>query len=499
MTIKTKMLAFPLVSALTILAVAGVARMGFVRLDRTLQGMYRDLMAAQDISAAMENLNSLHADAYKIVNWSALDYSADKIEGLSKQIGSEAAQLSAFLQDRANSSEDASEKEAYGKIIPPFLKYREWIEKTISIAAADSASGSMMLGSVEEQFLAASGEMKKWRNHTRGRSDEAHTQAEVNYRENLTIFLIFALAGLLISLTAAPVIISNIIRTIRKVIDGLTTSSEHVACASRQYAASSRQLSVGATEQAASLQETSSSLEEMASMTGQNAENASHSDLLMKDVSVAVDAASGSMTQLTVSMAEVYSASSETQKIIKTIDEIAFQTNLLALNAAVEAARAGSAGSGFAVVADEVRNLALRAANAAKNTAGLIEGTVVRVKQGAELVEKINKEFGEVADSVKKSGDIMGEIAAASQEQAQGIRQLNTAVSAMDRVVQENATSAEESASASKELEIQAEDLKGFVSELVCLVGGRGEKEKKSRSLQNRIGVGGKDLPGPEC
>ncbi len=153
------------------------------------------------------------------------------------------------------------------------------------------------------------------------------------------------------------------------------------------------------------------------------------------------------MDKLTVSMEEITKASEETSKIIKTIDEIAFQTNLLALNAAVEAARAGEAGAGFAVVADEVRNLAMRAADAAKNTAALIDGTVKKVTNGSTLVEQTNGAFTEVASSVVKGGELIGQIAAASSEQAQGIEQITVAVSEMDRVTQQNAAGAEEMAS----------------------------------------------------
>ena len=163
-------------------------------------------------------------------------------------------------------------------------------------------------------------------------------------------------------------------------------------------------------------------------MTKQNAESANQANNLMSKANQVIGNANNSMTELTTSMEEISKASEETQKIIKTIDEIAFQTNLLALNAAVEAARAGEAGAGFAVVADEVRNLALRAAEAAKNTADLIEGTVKRVKDGSEIVTKTNEAFTEVATSASKVGELVGEIAAASNEQAEGIDQVNKAL-----------------------------------------------------------------------
>ncbi|MCP4694555.1 MAG: methyl-accepting chemotaxis protein, partial [Desulfobacterales bacterium] len=300
--------------------------------------------------------------------------------------------------------------------------------------------------------------------------DEAEAFAAVNALKWL--IGIVALIGVAAIIAGALLITRSITRPIDRIIQTLDDGSGQVASASGQVSSTSQQLAEGASEQASSLEETSSSLEEMASMTRQNADNADQADGLMKDANQIVGRANDSMNRLTTSMEEISKASEETSKIIKTIDEIAFQTNLLALNAAVEAARAGEAGAGFAVVADEVRNLAMRAAEAAKNTAGLIEGTVKKVGDGSELVVKTNDAFTRVAESAQKVGQLLGEIAAASKEQAQGIGQVNTAVTEMDKVVQSNAANAEESASASEELNAQAEQMMASVSDLMLLVAG---------------------------
>ena len=271
--------------------------------------------------------------------------------------------------------------------------------------------------------------------------------------------------------------INKAVKNLHDALSQAGMAANQVGSASGQVASSSQQLAEGSSEQASSLEETSSSLEEMASMTRQNADNAGQANTLMKDANQVIGKANESMGDLTTSMNDISKASEETSKIIKTIDEIAFQTNLLALNAAVEAARAGEAGAGFAVVAEEVRNLAMRSAEAAKNTAVLIEGTVKKVGNGAEIVAKTNEAFTEVATSSSKVGELVGEIAAASNEQREGIDQVNKAVAEMDKVTQQNAANAEESASASEELTAQAQELQSMIAEFKLNGHGNGHKQ----------------------
>jgi len=291
-------------------------------------------------------------------------------------------------------------------------------------------------------------------------------------RRILMISAGIAAGACILIVLVALVIVNQITKPLNRMIEGLKEGADQVASSSGQVTTASQSLADSSSEQAASLEETSSSLEEMSSMTKQNADNANQADNLMKEANQVVGKANESMTDLTGSMNEISKASEETSKIIKTIDEIAFQTNLLALNAAVEAARAGEAGAGFAVVADEVRNLAMRAADAASNTAELIEGTVKKTKDGTELVVKTNEAFAEVATSAAKVGELVSEIAAASNEQSRGIEQVNTAIVDMDRITQRNAATSEESASASQEMSAQADHMRDIVGDLVILVAG---------------------------
>jgi methyl-accepting chemotaxis protein len=267
-------------------------------------------------------------------------------------------------------------------------------------------------------------------------------------------------------------VVRRIARPLNRVVAEMAEGAEQIAGASDQVSGASQSLAQGATEQAAGLEETSSSMEEMASMTKQNADNAQQANGLAQESRTMAEQGIDAICQMNETMTQIQKSSDETAKIIKVIDEIAFQTNLLALNAAVEAARAGEAGKGFAVVAEEVRNLAIRSAEAAKNTTVMIEGAVENAKQGAEITEKAAGALEQILASVASTADIISEIAAASGEQSQGIDQINAAISQMDKVTQQNAANAEESASASQELKNQASQMKGIVAQLVRLLGG---------------------------
>ena len=235
-------------------------------------------------------------------------------------------------------------------------------------------------------------------------------------------------------------------------VHGITDRIERIASASDEVVTASRSLADGAAEQAAAVEETSSSLKQLSAMTRENADNSAEANQAVSETQEIVSRAYDSMKQLNASIAEISRASEETSKIIRTIDEIAFQTNLLALNAAVEAARAGEAGAGFAVVANEVRNLALRAAEAARNTSALIEGTIGKIQEGAGLAARTNDEFSLIKEGSRKISGLIGKMATASQEQAQGIGQISQAVGELDKVVQRNTADADKMAHTSNEM-----------------------------------------------
>ena len=298
-------------------------------------------------------------------------------------------------------------------------------------------------------------------------------------------------AGVFVSVLLGVLITRSIVRPINRIAQGLASGAEQTSSAAGQVSSASQSLAQGASEQAASLEETTSGIEEMASMTKQNAGNADEAKSLAAVAQASADKGADVTGRMSEAINEIKKSADETAKIIKTIDEIAFQTNLLALNAAVEAARAGEAGKGFAVVAEEVRNLAQRSAEAARNTADLIEGSVKNAENGVTTSKEVADMLSEIADGSRKVNNLVVEIAAASNEQSQGVQQINTAISQMDQVTQSNAANAEESASAAEELSAQVEEANGMVFDLRTLVHGASSTTTQTSATGGKAKTGG--------
>ncbi len=300
----------------------------------------------------------------------------------------------------------------------------------------------------------------------------AETQAQASATSGGRVLLVTTIVSITGVLLSFYLLGRSAVRPLQQVAKVLTDGSGLVASASMDVATLSQSLAEGATEQAAALEQTSSALEEMSSMTKKNADSAQEASILSEQAKSAADKSNQAMNKMGRAIDEIQKSASETAKIIKVIDEIAFQTNLLALNAAVEAARAGEAGKGFAVVAEEVRNLAMRSAEAAKNTSAMIEESVNNAKNGVAISAEVAHALEEITDAATKLNGLMAEIAAASREQAQGISQVNSAVGEMDKVTQSSATNAEDSAAAAEKLSLQAEEMSQTVDGLTALIGG---------------------------
>lgn len=299
-----------------------------------------------------------------------------------------------------------------------------------------------------------------------------HVNAAKVRGDTLLFIVILSIILIALAITIAIIITRNTNTTLNTINRNLYESVSQLIESSRQFSNSSKQLSDGTSEQASSIEEISATLEESASMISQNTENTKHASLLSNESKAASDKGNHEMQDMLSYMEEIKKSSDQIGKIIKVIDEIAFQTNILALNAAVEAARAGEAGMGFAVVAEEVRNLAQRSAQAAKDTTEIIETNIELSETGLQVSEKVGESLGEITLQAKKVNELLDEIASASQEQSQGISQINKAMTQMEKVTQRNASGSEESAAASQEMSAQALLMQETVQGLFKLING---------------------------
>lgn len=292
--------------------------------------------------------------------------------------------------------------------------------------------------------------------------------------KNITSHIVVAgcLSTILISQYIAWLVSENIAKSVKKVLEDLSETSTNLSSISVELTTTSHKLAEGSTEQAASIQETSSTLEESSSMVHQTTQNTKEAENLARRTKEFSGKGTSEMQVMLEAMEELKKSSAEISKIIKVIDEIAFQTNILSLNAAVEAARAGDAGKGFAVVAEEVRTLAQRSAQAAKDTAVIIESNISLSEKCLSITSQVSESLTAINDESNKVNELLGEISTASQEQEIGISQINKAISQMEQVLQSNASTAQQSATCADQLSIYSETTKSIINALNALIHG---------------------------
>ncbi|MBS1830957.1 MAG: MCP four helix bundle domain-containing protein [Acidobacteria bacterium] len=361
----------------------------------------------------------------------------------------------------------------FNKIAPSWKQYTDAMAKVAALSrqgkTADAHKTYVTEGTAALNALKASA--KATRDYKMANGDRLAADSGAAYTRALWILClalgVAAVGGILFSVVS----IRSTNHVLRSIAWELSEGAVQVAGAAAQVNASSQSLAQGSSEQAASLTETSASSEEINAMARKNSDNSSTAAGLMTQSQQKFARANSSLDQSVVAMTEINTQSDKISKIIRTIDEIAFQTNILALNAAVEAARAGEAGMGFAVVADEVRNLAQRCAQAAKDTATLIEESIVKSNDGKMKVDQVATAIREITSESAKVKTLVDEVDLGSQEQARGIDQIGKAIIQMEQVTQQTAARAEESAAAAEELNAQSDALKEIVGRLTSLVG----------------------------
>jgi len=366
----------------------------------------------------------------------------------------------------------------------------------------------LIFGAMRTKQAAMFGALKQLSDYQRALMNNTVAESQETYRHACVLLAIVSAAAFALSLIAALLITRSIIRqlggepdyamsiasdiasgnlarsiTIRQgdqtsliasirvmrnrlaeIVGQVRAGTDTIATASSQIASGNLDLSSRTEQQASSLEETASAMEELTSTVKQNADNARQANQLAVSASEVAVAGGNVVSQVVETMGSINASSKKIVDIISVIDGIAFQTNILALNAAVEAARAGEQGRGFAVVATEVRNLAQRSASAAKEIKSLIDNSVTQVDTGSKLVAQAGSTMEDVVNSVKRVTDIVGEITSASQEQSEGIEQINLAITQMDEVTQQNAALVEEAAAAAQSMQEQASKLSEVVS-----------------------------------
>ena len=371
----------------------------------------------------------------------------------------------------------AEDRELFSKIKPALERYYRLWDEVLPISRAGN-NGEAYAKYVKEGnalFAEAKQAVKAETDYNRrnGELYKAAASAAASHARSLTWLLLSA--SVLSGCTFLFLIVRSVNRALLRVVSEMRDGADQVAAAASQVSSASQSLAQGSSEQAASIEQTSASTEEINSMSQKNAENSKVAAENMVEAAGRVEEANRNLEQMVSSMNEINASSEKISKIIKVIDEIAFQTNILALNAAVEAARAGEAGMGFAVVADEVRNLAQRCAQAAKDTAGLIEESISKSNDGKTKLDQVAKAVGSITESATKVKMLVDEVKLGSEEQARGIEQVATAITQMEKVTQTTAANAEQSASASEELSAQSDTLRAIVARLNGMVGGGSE------------------------
>ena len=486
LSVNQKVGSLVLLASATMLAFAGVV---FYEFEQNVKNE-RDL---ETISTALTNhleADMMH-DALRSDVLSATLAGIKKDESTGKDVLKELDNHIGIFRTAIEKSEkldlDDSTKAALASVEQPLNEYTKLASELAKKAIQDPAAGESGMADFGKKFQDLERSMSTASGLIESRAEAIKASAEASKK----LFLNFLFVGIGVSILLLNVVgwivAKSIPRSFMLLIDRLAIGAAQIESASGHIASSSESLASSTTEQAASLEETSASLEEIASMTKNNAENSREAKDLTGAMREVADTGASDMDKMAHAMAAIKESSNNIAKIIKTIDEIAFQTNILALNAAVEAARAGEAGMGFAVVAEEVRNLALRSASAARETAEKIEDSIQKSSAGVQINAKVSLSLADIVSKARQADELVAQISIASNEQSQGIDQINSSVSQMDAMTQNNAAGAEESANVSADLRTQSTQLTQLVQELQTLVGGKSSSAKRSSKIKSPL------------
>ena len=471
--LAVKMLIAPIVVLIFLILLSIGAYFSLSMQKNALADIYNNRFKQYQHSANIFNdITAVQGNLSRILNWIRVNYDATITQ---KAVNDQKATLNADLELikslLASGNLTPEEEKLFKSALDNLVEYQKGVLGVLDTAEVDVNTAIQLMSMTDGKYQELLNLLRELLTFEDQLSKERYDRAMTSFNFTMMLFIVFVIAAVILSFVVTIFItrmilapINQTIGVLSKLADGDLTqaidveSNDEVGALVRSVNTMREKMNnaVGhameisadaSSEEAAAIEETSASLDEIASMTRQNASNTQAANQLMITAQDAINKANTSMQGLTQSMKEIAQSSEQTQKIVKSIDEIAFQTNLLALNASVEAARAGEAGAGFAVVADEVRNLAMRATESAKGSSNLISDIVHKVRTGEELVTATSSAFDSVTDNANKVVELMGEIAAASTEQAQGVDQVNKAIAEMNISTQQTAGNAENLAS----------------------------------------------------
>jgi methyl-accepting chemotaxis protein len=470
LSLRKKMLLSPFVVLVFLVCIAYLTLSGFMAMKSSIDDIFSNrLLGYENAARLLINLSRVHADLYKVLNWVGTGHDEKEVAELSQK-------QRVILDDDANfirkvlnlSTLTPEEKRVYSEVSDIFLAYQKAVLKVLEMAP--KYGGSDFLPDAEEKYAHACAVLDRLRTIEEKLGRFQYEASVKRFNFTLSVFVVIFIAVVFLSFIISMTITGTILKPINEMIgvtkemaegdlsrriekmtsdeigelvESVNTMGEKMGITVGHALKLSESLAQVAARNASAIEETSATIEEISSMTQMNAANALEANKLMVSNREAIREAGRTMEELIKFMKEITRASEQTQRIVKSIDEIAFQTNLLALNAAVEAARAGESGAGFAVVAEEVRNLALRATDSARDSSHLIEDIVAKVKKGEALVNATYDAFRHVETGSEKVVELISEVARASKQQSQGVEQVNQAIAEMNTMTQENAASAD--------------------------------------------------------